>query len=169
MPHFYNHPHTEEFGKIIVTPKQWHRRLFRVGSYSVFPYVTMEEVEFTVRIEKIPEPINSSHIYTVVERVADNTYRNVGVLNKKVVSIKGKAEYTGDTKFFIGRKDMSPDYSERKIDMALFSDNVLSMNHYVFGCIGWAIAAILGCIASVISGIALGFFQVTPERIIWWP
>ncbi len=126
-------------------------------------------IEFTVHVERVPEPINTSHIYTVVERVGDNTFRNVGVLDGNKVDIKGRAEYTGDTKFFVGPKDMSPDSVEQRIGIILFSDNVLPTNHYVFGCLGWVIAAMLGCIAAVIAGFVLGFFQITPERIIWWP
>lgn len=166
MPHFYNHPSTEEFGKIIVTPKQWWRKL-KVGDYSIFPYVTMGIIEFTVEVEKIPEPINASHIYTVVERVADNTYRNVGVLDKKKIDIKSRAEYTGDTKFFVGRKDMSPDSVEQRVGITLFSDNVLSINHYVWG--GCSVAALLTSLLCILLGWLAGFIQIVPERIIWWP
>lgn len=167
MPHFYDHSDTKELGKIIVSPKQWYRRFFKIGSYSLWPYVTMEIIEFTVHVEKVPEPINTSHVYTVVERVADNTYRNVGVLDKKKVNIKGRAEYTGDTKFFVGRKDMSPDSVEQRIGITLFSDDVLSMNHYVWG--GCSVAALFLVLCSVALSLLSGLIQVNPERIIWWP
>ena len=167
MPNFYNHSDTKEFGKITVTPRQWYRRLFKIGSYSFWPYVTMGVIEFTVSVEKVPEPINTSHVYTIVERVADNTYRNVGIIDKKKIDIRGRAEYTGDTKFFLGRKDMSIDSGEQRIGITLFADNILSMNHYVWG--GCSVTALFLLLLSVVLSLLSGFIQVTPERIVWWP
>ena len=167
MPHFYSRSNTEQFGKITVTPKQWYRRFFRLGDYSIFPYVTMAEIEFTVQVEKIPEPINTACTYTVVERVADGTFRNVGTLDRREVEIKGRAEYTGDTKFFVGRKDMSVNSVEQRIGITLFSDNVLSMNHFVWG--GCSAAALFLILFSALLSLLSGFIQVDPERIIWWP
>jgi hypothetical protein len=168
MPNFYDHPETKEFGKIKITPKPWWRR-FKTGSYSILPYFTMDMIEFIVDVDRIPDPINASHIYTIVERVGDNTYRNIGNLNEKKIVVRGRADYSGDTKFFVGRKDLPIDSVEQRIGIILFSDHVLPMNHYVLGCAGWAVASILGCIAAIVAGVVLGFFQITPERIIWWP
>jgi hypothetical protein len=166
MPHFYNHENTADFGRIIVTPKQWYRRI-KIGSYSIWPYVTMGFIEFSVQIEKVPAPINNSYYFTVVERSADNSFKNVGILNNTKVDIKGRAEYTGDIKFLVGRSDTFPHSVEQRLGITLFADNVLSMNHYVWG--GCSVAALLLILCSVLMGLLSGLIQVTPERVIWWP
>jgi len=105
MPHFYNHSQTKDFGRITVTPKPWWRNLFKLRGYSIFPYFVMGNIEFKVDFERRPEPTNDSHIYTICEKLGDGSYRNILTIRNNKVEVKGVAESTGDTKFFIGRSD----------------------------------------------------------------
>jgi len=87
-------------------------------------------------------------------------------LTNKETDIEGVAQYTGDTKFFIAPAN----YPEKYIDkegVLLFDDNVLSINHYVWG--GCSVAALFLVLCSVMLSLLSGLIQVNPERIIWWP
>ena len=170
MPNFYNHSDTKEFGKITVTPRQWWRRI-RIGSYSIWPYVTMGKIEFTLRVEKLPQSdgINKRN-RNVYIRLGNGSYRSLKTLAEKSTPIEGIAEYTGDTKFFIAPSNYSVGNSDRFIDkegILLFDDNVLSVNHYVWG--GCSVAALLLILCSVVLSLLSGLIQVNPERVIWWP
>lgn len=171
MPHFYNYPDTQDFGKITVRPKQWHRMLFKIGSYSIWPYVTMGKIEFILRVERLPQRDginrNDKNVYI---KLGDGSYRTVITLVEKITSVKGIAEYTGDTKFFIAPASYSDKYAKKYIaeeGILLFDDNVLSINHYIFGVLGILISAILSCIVGVFVGILLGFINVIPYLKMW--
>jgi hypothetical protein len=165
MPHYYNHKDTNAFGKVTVTPKGIRR--FKVGDYSIWPYVTMSKIRFTLRVEKFPQSngINKKD-FNVYIKLGDNSYRSLITLTSKETDIEGIAHYTGDTKFFIAPAG----YPEKYIDkegVLLFDDNVLSINHYVWG--GCSVAALLTAFLCGLLGWLLGFIQIIPERIIWWP
>ena len=171
MPNFYNHADTREFGKVTVTPKQWSRRIFRLGSYSLLPYVTMSEIEFTLQVERLPQSdsVNKRN-RNVYIRLGDGSYRPLTTLVDKSTLIKGVAEYSGDTKFFIAPSSYSDGNSDRFIDkegLLLFDDSVLSVNHYIWG--GCSVAALVLILCSALLSLLSGLIQVTPERVIWWP
>jgi hypothetical protein len=171
MPHFYNHSNTKEFGKITVKPKQWYRRLFKLGSYSIWPYTTMGKIEFTLQVEQLPQRDginrNDQNVYI---RLGDGSYRTLITLVKKSTPVKGVAEYTGDTKFFIAPAGYSDRNSERfiaKEGILLFDDNVLSINHYIFGG-GSVIVLIFSCLC-VLLGWLLGLIRLIPVWEMWIP
>ena len=171
MPHFYDYSNAKEFGKITVRPKQWHRRFFKIGSYSIWPYVTMGKIEFTLLIEHIPQRDginrNNQNVYI---QLGDGSYQVIKTIYANETDIEGIAAYTGDTKFFIAPAGYSDKNSERfiaKEGILLFDDNVLSINHYIFG--GGSVVVLLTTFLCMLLGWLLGFFQIIPERIIWWP
>ena len=164
MPHFYSHQHEKVFGKITVTPKPWWRNFIRLGDYSIFPYFVMGTIEFTVEFEKLPEPSNSPFKYTICEKLGDGSYQNILTIEHNKVQVKGLAECTGDTKFFISRSNRPIEGSEQ-LGKTLFFDNILSLNTYVFGIGGIVISAVLSCIV----GIILSLVVFRPFWEIWIP
>jgi hypothetical protein len=171
MPHFYNHRTTKEFGKITVKPRQWYRRLFKIGSYSIWPYVTMGKIELALQVDRLPQHKGiNKHNRNVFIRLGDGSYRTLTTLTEKITQVTGIAEYTGDTKFFIAPADYSFKSTERFIDkegILLFDDNVLSINNYIFGGVS-AIALITTLLCVLISWL-LGFIKVIPFWQIWIP
>ena len=173
MPHFYNYADTREFGKITVRPKQWYRRLFKIGNYSICPYVTMGKIEFTLHVERLPmskRDIVFGNMKNVFIRFGDGTYKSLITLVDENTPVEGVAEYTGDTKFFIAPSLYSTGRTERFISnegILLFDDNVLSINHYIWG--GCSVAALFLIVFSCMLGLLSGLIQVNPEKVIWWP
>jgi hypothetical protein len=171
MPYFYSHPNTNEFGKISVTPEQFFRRILRIGRYCIIPYVTNQEIEFTIELEKFPQRdgINVPR-YNVYQRLGDGSYKVITTLKQDKTLVEGTADYTGDTKFFIASTSYTGRSMQKYIDkegILLFDDHVLSINSYVWG--GCSVTALLLILCSVLLSLLSGLIQVTPERVIWWP
>ncbi len=145
MPYFVN-SHHRDFGKITVTPKSLLRRV-RVAGYSPLPYMTMNKIRFTLRVEKIPEQVGVfSNARRVFIELGNRSYRPLQEVTKLETDVEGVAEYTGDTKFFIAPADYSIGNSQKFISkegILLFDDNVLSVNHYVWGWVGMIVVAIV--------------------------
>lgn len=162
MPHFYNHDDSK-FGKVAVTPNGI--RYFRLFGYSPIPYVTMSKIRFALRVEKFPRSD-----YNVYMQLGDGSYRTIETISKNETLISGVAMYTGDTKFFIAPVAYTDRSSEKfiaKEGLLLFEDNIISINHYIWG--GCSVAALLLLIFAALLSLLSGFIQVTPERVIWWP
>ncbi|MBI5952501.1 MAG: hypothetical protein HY865_12660 [Chloroflexi bacterium] len=169
MPHFYNYKNTNDFGKVAVIPKGIRR--IRIGEYSILPYFTMSKVCFTLHIERLPEQEgvikNNRNVYL---QLGDGSYRTIATIYNKITDIEGTAEYTGDTKFYIAPSGYTDRNSERfiaKEGLLLFEDNVLSINHYIFGIAGILISAVLSCIVGIVVGVLLGFIQIEPYLKMW--
>ena len=71
MPHFYNHKNTKDFGKVTITPKGIRR--IKLGDFSIWPYVTMSKIRFTVTVEKFPQRngINKKNFRQLCKKMHD--------------------------------------------------------------------------------------------------
>ena len=171
MPHFYDHSSSKEFGKITVRPKPWDRRLFKIGSYSIWPYVTMGKIEFTLQVEQLPQHDGINKLNrNVYIKLGDGSYRSLVTLAKKRTDIEGIAEYIGDTKFFIAPASYSNKTGEQFISkegVVLFDDHVLPINRYVFGIGGMFITAIISLLCVLLSWL-LGFIELVPAWKMWF-
>ena len=168
MPHFRNHKNTIDFGKITITPKGIRR--IRIGEYSILPYVTMSKIRFTLHVEKLPQQdgINRNN-RNVYMQLGDGSYRAIKTICANETDIEGIAEYTGDTKFFIAPANYFFKNSERFIaqeGILLFEDNVLSINHYIFG-VGGIIATALISFLCVLFSWLLGLIELVPFWKVW--
>lgn len=165
MPHFYNHKNTNDFGNITVIPKGI--RWFRFFGYSPIPYVTMNRVRFTLRVERLPyEDGISRHLRNVYMQLADGSYRTAATIYNKETSVEGTIMYTGDTKFYISSSSYTDRNSERFIaeeGILLFEDKVQHMNDYIFGGCSFAVLAIT--VIGVLLAWLLGIIQIDPTWI----
>ncbi len=168
MPHFYNHKCTNDFGNITVIPKGIRR--IRICGYSGFPYVTMSKIRFTLHLERLPqqEGINKNN-RNVYMQLGDGSYRTLKTIYDKKTDVEGTAMYMGDTKFFIAPASYSDRNSERfiaKEGILLFEDNVLPINHYIFGVGGIIATAIISFLCVLLSWM-LGLIELVPFWKMW--
>lgn len=166
MPHFYNHE-SSQFGKIKVIPMQWWRRKIKIGNYSIPPYATMSQIEFTILVE-IPNPRPGINLlYFVYETFGNGAFRKLQQLEKKTL-VSGKAEYTGDIKFVIAHEGIPPQLIGEE-GVVLFDDNVLSLNGYIWGWGCGLVGIVLSGLCSLVVGLllwSLGFIKIDPAWML---
>lgn len=159
MPHFYNYKNTQYFGNITVIPKGIH--WIRLGGYGLVPYMTMSNIQFTLRVDKLPRSG-----YNVYLQLADGSYRTLATIDKNEVPVSGVAMYTGDTKIFIAPFSYTDASSERfiaKEGILLFEDRVQHLNDYIYG--GCSVALLVITVIGVLLAWLLGIIQIDPTWI----
>jgi len=160
MPYYYDYKNTEKYGNILITPKEGIRKILKIGEHGYIPYFAEDEIEFTLQIEKIAPPeFRIVHYPRVYQRIGDGRYREGQEIRQTTpVLIKGKADYTGSTKFFFGPGGLKENgilierqcfviYSEDIIHRDLITREIFLMLS------GASCGGILGCIAGVVAGV----------------
>jgi len=159
MPHFYNHKNTNNFGNITVVPRGVH--WIRLWGYGLVPYITMSNIRFTLRVDKLPRSG-----YNVYLQLADGSYRTLATIDKTEIPVSGVVMYTGDTKIFIAPLSYTDASSERfiaKEGILLFEDKVQHLNDYIYG--GCSVALLAITVIGVLLAWLLGVIQIDPTWI----
>ena len=148
MPQYHNYEKTRMYGKIIVTPYPFWRRIFRF-----FPYYVGDRISFRVKLEKMDGYLPSK----VFERFGDSVkiVQNFSSkeLNQEIVGNPINGE--GDIEYIIGEKYNS------EYRLTILTTNVINKDRWFHASLGLIIGAILAWIGVILAWI-LGFL-----KIIW--
>lgn len=130
----------------------------------------MSKIRFTLHVEKLPQHGGGDNTNrNIFIQLGNGSYRAIKTISSNATEIAGTAEYTGDTKFFIAPASYFYKNSERfiaKEGILLFEDNVLSINHYIFG-VGGIIATALISFLCVLFSWLLGLIELVPFWKMW--
>ena len=166
MPYYYGKRKTEKYGDVIVTPNEWIRRRIKIGSHSYCPHFVDDEIKFTIQVENIGTPQHGiSHYPRIYQRVGDGSYKKRQEINQtKPIPITGKADYTGDTKFFLGPDGLEENgYLIEQQGLVVFSEEIihrdLATRELFLIVVGILGGGVLGCLGSIIAPLILAHFR----------
>jgi len=172
VPHYYSHKNTDNFGNVMVIPKEWYRRILFGGTFSPIVYKVNDVIKFKLYVDKFSVPASTWDSRPIVyERMGDGSIAQVCDIRDNETFISGRASYTGDTKFFLA---MLPalhhiEQINTSLTIELFDEDVRSLNAYMFGWVGIIVSALLTGILSCCVGIFLSLVVIRPFWEAWIP